>query len=691
MRPRLASIGVVIALTLATFTVSRRDWYGTARELVFDAMLLLKPAPPTAWSPVVVDIDRDSLNAAGPWPWGRDQIGALLKVIAAAEPKAIAVDILLEGQDERSPAAMARKLAAVTGDRHIAELAGKLLDGDQELIEAVRADKTVLGAVLDPARPFPGRAVAPVLVRGKFDPTEYWGAGGLTAPQEGLISAAKGLGLLAIPGDADGSVRRVPLIAAAGNFIVPGLALELQRVAHGATAIILSQDPPSLAIGALKLRIQSDGMLRLAPPHPRDWPRRTLSAQQLLAHPSELASRLKDRAVLVGSSAPEAGGLRPAANDVLAPTVQLQADAFAQLSTGAVPLRPQGIEALEALLAVFGGIFGAFTGNRLAPRSGSALMLVLSGLFVAASIYACINLYLLIDPLLPSSMALICFTIAALAKAAIIARREAAIRRRFEQHLAPAVARRIIAEPELLRVAGEVREITALFTDIEGFTAMTARAAPQKLIAALDAYFDGISSIVIEHGGLIDKIAGDAVHAFFNVPLDLDDHPRRALECAIAIERFALLFRKKPLAVELQFGGTRIGLETGAAIVGDVGGSRKLDYTAHGNVVNAAARFEAANKTLGTGICIGPGAAAYIGHDILRPLGKIMISGRAEAQEVYSLWPAAYTAADRVAFKSALTLVEADPGAAIASLRALATRRQDDTALVKLCERLAAA
>src|ERR1700741_258145 len=114
MRPRLASIGVVIAVTLATFTVSRRDWYGTARELVFDAMLLLKPAPPTAWSPVVVDIDRDSLNAAGPWPWARDQIGALLKAIAAAEPKAIAVDILLEGLDERSPAAMARQLAAVT-------------------------------------------------------------------------------------------------------------------------------------------------------------------------------------------------------------------------------------------------------------------------------------------------------------------------------------------------------------------------------------------------------------------------------------------------------------------------------------------------------------------------------------------------------------------------------------------------
>ena len=131
--------------------------------------------------------------------------------------------------------------------------------------------------------------------------------------------------------------------------------------------------------------------------------------------------------------------------------------------------------------------------------------------------------------------------------------------------------------------------------------------------------------MVFEHGGMVDKIVGDAVHAFFNAPLDLDDHPRRAVECAVAIRAWAESYRASPAPAAIGFGRTRIGIETGQAIVGDVGLRSKLDYTAHGDAVNAAARFEAANKELGSAICVGPAAAARCDAGMFRPLGTITV------------------------------------------------------------------
>jgi adenylate cyclase len=201
------------------------------------------------------------------------------------------------------------------------------------------------------------------------------------------------------------------------------------------------------------------------------------------------------------------------------------------------------------------------------------------------------------------------------------------VRSRFEQHLAPAVVRRILERPGLSKLSGERREVTALFTDVEGFTAMTHQVDPAILVNTLDSYFEGMATIIIAHGGMIDKIVGDAVHALFNAPNDLKDHPRKAIDCAIALRSWSELFRHCPEATKIGFGRTRIGVETGLAIVGDVGIRAKLDYTAHGNAVNIAARLEAANKELGSSICIGPVAASRYGESLLRPLGRIVIRG----------------------------------------------------------------
>ncbi|KQB12063.1 adenylate/guanylate cyclase domain-containing protein [Rhodobacter capsulatus] len=176
-----------------------------------------------------------------------------------------------------------------------------------------------------------------------------------------------------------------------------------------------------------------------------------------------------------------------------------------------------------------------------------------------------------------------------------------------------------------MRLEGETREITALFTDIEGFSAATSTMGAVEMVARLDAYFALTCAIVLRHGGMIDKLVGDSVHALFNAPLDQPGHEAAALACAAEILAATEVFARENNG----FGKTRIGVECGPAVLGDVGFGTRIDYTAHGPAVNLAARLQEANKALGTRICIGPTLGARVpglvalGEIELRSFGRL--------------------------------------------------------------------
>jgi adenylate cyclase len=326
----------------------------------------------------------------------------------------------------------------------------------------------------------------------------------------------------------------------------------------------------------------------------------------------------------------------------------------------------------------FGTGLDMVTGAALSPVAGALLTVgILVSLWVAS-----LSLPIFTDgaaaPLLPTIVGTIIFMAASMTSYAVIRRREALMRRRFEQHLAPAVVRRIFDKPGGRKLIGEQRDVTALFTDIEGFCAMTRHADPAVLLAILDDYFDGMATIIVAHGGMIDKIVGDAVHAFFNAAIDLEDHPRKAIECAIALRSWAETFGRRPEATMIGFGRTRIGIETGPAIVGDIGIRAKLDYTAHGDAVNVAARLEHANKELGSSICVGPVAACRCNQSLLRPLGNITIDGRDDKSAVFEPWRCGTSEAWRERYLAAVSLYERDPAGAADVLDQLAADQPDD-------------
>jgi adenylate cyclase len=317
--------------------------------------------------------------------------------------------------------------------------------------------------------------------------------------------------------------------------------------------------------------------------------------------------------------------------------VHIQADAIEMLVRGQLPRRPPAIGPIEAAAAISMAFLAVVLALYLRPYNAVLAGVAASIAWVVASA-AMFSVYgLLLDPVGPLTIGVVAFGTFALAAYADDEQRARALRASFEQHLAPAVVRRLVESPDVVRLEGEVREITALFTDIEGFTAMSERSDARKLIALVDEYMDAITEVVLSHGGMVDKIVGDAVHAIFNAPLDLPEHPRRACECALAILNVSEELRSRPLGRELGLGRTRIGLETGTVIVGDVGGRRKLDYTAYGTAVNMAARLEPANKEFGSSVCIGPNAARRLDANSIRSLGKLRLHGLSEPVEVFTV------------------------------------------------------
>lgn len=270
-------------------------------------------------------------------------------------------------------------------------------------------------------------------------------------------------------------------------------------------------------------------------------------------------------------------------------------------------------------------------------------------------------------------------------------RDRARIRDLFGKYMPVEVARRVLADPNALKLGGEKREITVLFSDIEGFTTLAEDLPPDRVLAVLNAYFAGIGAILVEHGGIIVDFVGDAVFAMFGAPMAQPDHARRALAAARAIERFAVDFVATQRKQGLALGRTRFGIHTGVAIVGNIGSPDRLKYGAAGDIVNTGARLEGANKLFGSRILASAETVALAGDPDTRPLGALVLKGRHGAIVAHEvLEPGAAGAPWHAAYLAAHALLDRRPDEAAAAFRRLAEQRPDDPVIRGLLERLEA-
>jgi adenylate cyclase len=249
----------------------------------------------------------------------------------------------------------------------------------------------------------------------------------------------------------------------------------------------------------------------------------------------------------------------------------------------------------------------------------------------------------------------------------------------LSRYFSPQIASRLAAIGDSDGMEVHWREIATIFTDITSFTSLVETAAPEVLGALLNEYVGGMTDVVFAHEGTVAKIIGDAIQVLFNAPGDQPDYARRAIACAHDLDIWAQAFRERWKDKGVNFGATRIGVHAGSALVGNFGGSRFFDYTAYGDTINTAARLEAANKHLGTRICVSAAVAEAAGNFQGRPVGDIMLRGRSEPLRAFEpLQDATFKAPATAQYVDAFAKLEAGDATAMPAFAALVGVHADD-------------
>ncbi len=264
------------------------------------------------------------------------------------------------------------------------------------------------------------------------------------------------------------------------------------------------------------------------------------------------------------------------------------------------------------------------------------------------------------------------------------------IRQAFSRYISPEIVDQLVQDPSRLSLGGERLEITCVFTDLAGFTSLIEKEDPAKVLPILNNYLDGMCKIVREHAGTIDKVVGDALHVFWGAPLQISDHAQRATACAIALDVYARKFKDSKAARAINFGGTRIGVHTGLAVVGNFGGDSFFDYTAHGDTVNTAARLESANRHFGTNICVSGETVERCPDYSFRPIGTLVLKGKSESVDAFEPVSARQLKSIRVSgYLKAFELMQSGNSNAAAAFNDILRQYPQDALIAFHAERLA--
>ncbi|MBF0340772.1 MAG: adenylate/guanylate cyclase domain-containing protein [Magnetococcales bacterium] len=312
--------------------------------------------------------------------------------------------------------------------------------------------------------------------------------------------------------------------------------------------------------------------------------------------------------------------------------VVVHAHAVAQLLAGRTSPEPGHISRILLLTTALLGMAWRAIPLNLAFR----LMLAMVALLIFW--VAGFELYHLGGPLLPLLGPTLTFTLALTAGEIYLGREEREqrkfIKNAFSRYLSPAVVEQLLNDQESLRLGGERREMTFLFTDIAEFTAFSEAMEATELTHLLNRYLDGVCQVILRHEGTVINFVGDAVFALFGAPAHQEDHPARAMACALELDAFAEGFRLAAEQQGIPFGMTRIGVHTGYAAIGNMGSEVRFQYTSLGDAVNTAARLESFNKFTGGRIAISAATATRAPHLPTRPVAEVLLKGKSQTIQV---------------------------------------------------------
>ena len=624
------------------------------QNLLFDQFQRWHPRPFDPQLPVrIVEIDAESIRRIGQWPWPRSKHAAIVDRLIGANVAAIGYDVQFSEADQSSIENLSRSLPPSAAREAILAELPKLETNDALFARALTGRPVVLGMLMTNT----GKTDVPVksgfATAGDDARMFATGYSGGNLPLPDLIEQAAGLGAQNWLPDRDNTVRRVPLIVLAGDHLMPSLAMETLRVASGASTYVIKSSNASgeesygrvtginnIKIGDVIVPTQASGEITVH--YSAADPRRYLPAWKLLDETSDL-SDLDGKIVFIGASDPLLHDNPPTPIAAAMPGVEVHAQVLEQILSGTTLVRPDWANGLELVTALVMSVAFIF----LLPNVGAAICAIAGGglalAMAAGSWYAFSRAGLLLDPLLPSLWPGAVFLFGLIALYGMKRRQESEMRSMFGQFVSPMVVARLAEHPEFLKLGGDQRVMTLMFCDIRSFTTISEGKSAQELTRFLNEYLTPLTDVVLDHLGTVDKYMGDAIMAFWNAPLDDEKHAANAADAALAMRhRLADLNTQWQAEAEkagqehkpVRFG---VGLNTGEACVGNIGSTRRLNYSVIGDEVNVASRLEGASKYFGVDILCSAATQALAPELAWLEIDRVLLKGKTRPVSVYTL------------------------------------------------------
>jgi adenylate cyclase len=638
---------VGLLLGLALLRIADLPAIEELRVRMFDTFQVIEPRVKTAKPVMIVDIDEASLKKYGQFPWPRTRIADLITNLTRLKAVVIAFDIAFPEADRTNPAMAADTIQGLDDDTR-----GKLRalpSNDQVLADAIRRSRVVLGesgmssvgAELDKSLPSTGLAML------GGDPQPYLVSfPGLLRNLPEIESAAAGRGLFSIRNERDGIVRRVPMMMQAQGIIMPSLTFEMLRVATGTDTILIKSDRAGIrSIAAKGIEIPTDRKGQLWVHFAKSDPDIYVSAADVLdgkVPPGRIAGKL----VLIGTSSIGLLDTKTTPVSAVMPGVEVHAQVLESALTRTVLSQPNYAIGAELCAALLLGIVVIWLAPMFGPVTLVAMGAVFAALLAGASWYFYTQHRLLIDftyPLLSTTLIYLTLIFSNFVREQAQRRR---IRSAFSQYLSPALVEQLAQSPEKLVLGGEEREMTIMFSDVRGFTAISEsyKHDPHGLTTLMNRFLTPLTNAILDRKGTIDKYMGDAIMAFWNAPIDDADHQINACDAALdMLERIDGLNKQREL--EAQQGGhvyipinVGVGLNTGICVVGNMGSDLRFDYSVLGDSVNLASRLEGQSKEYGFPIIVGSKTAlAAKDKFAILELDFIMVKGKTEPEVIYAV------------------------------------------------------
>jgi adenylate cyclase len=658
---RRFGIGRIVGLLLLVPLLALRIWdpgpIEALRQKSFDIYQLMHPRAARQGLVTIVDIDEQSLRALGQWPWPRTVMADMISKIVQLGGTVIGFDVLFPEPDRSSPEVAAETIQGL-GDATREELR-RLPGNDAVFADTIRKARVVLGQSgyrVSGAAPVARPAFQTGIAILGPDPRPFLvDFPHLLRNLPILDEAAQGQGIFSIIPEQDGVVRRVPVVAVADGTIVPALSLEMLRVVTGSGAILIKTDTSgvrSVSVDAFEIPTDSKGRIwiHFAPFNLG----RYFSAVDLLQG-TVPASGLAGKMVLIGTSAAGLLDLKVTPIHPALPGVELHAQLLESALTGSTLSRPSYTAFFEIVLAML----LILTLIAFAPRVNAGTLFILGGTSAAVTLgvswYCFSFLDLLIDYTFPLISSLLVYTLLVCTNYVAVSADRYRIRSAFSQYLSPDLVEQLAQSPEKLTLGGEQRNLTVLFSDVRGFTAIseTYKDDPQGLTALINRLFTPLTKDIMERRGTIDKYMGDAIMAFWNAPLDDPLHEVNACEAT-----FAMLDSLKVINEQRQreAGDDRsvlplrigIGLNTGLCVVGNFGSDLHFNYPVMGDTVNLASRFEGLTKQYGVSTIIGERTAQAVRNRFaVLELDHLQVKGKQEPERVFTILGGADVGASR--------------------------------------------